>query len=87
MKTLLIALAAAAVALAASALIPRAMPPVQAQMNADGCTCSRPTLLGSGAERLSVYHCVCPGMMCVVTATAAASMPPSIQQNCTDVRR
>lgn len=83
MKKLLFALGAGALALAAVALFPRSAPQAQAQINADGCTCSRPTALGTGAERLAVYHCVCPGIQCVVTATAAtAAMPPNVAQHC-----
>jgi hypothetical protein len=56
---------------------------VSTQLNAEGCTCSRPTLLGSAREQLSVYYCACPGAQCVITATAAGtSVPPNLAQTC-----
>ncbi|HXF45123.1 MAG TPA: hypothetical protein VNK91_03290 [Burkholderiaceae bacterium] len=83
MNKLWIAACASAVALTAGALFAPSAPVAQAQINADGCTCSRPTALGTGADRLAVYHCVCPGIQCVVTATAATgAMPPNVAQHC-----
>jgi hypothetical protein len=70
---------------AALALWPRSEPKaeVNAEVNAEGCSCSRPTLLGSGKDQLSVYYCACPGVQCVLTATAAAtSVPPHLAQSC-----
>ena len=53
------------------------------QFNAEGCSCSRPTTVGSGREQLSLYYCACPGVQCVLTSTAAGgSAPPNIAQNC-----
>ena len=53
------------------------------QLNVEGCTCSRATNVGAGREQLSVYYCACPGMQCMVTATAAgSSAPPNVVQNC-----
>jgi hypothetical protein len=52
-------------------------------LNAEGCSCSRPTNLGAGREQLSIYYCACPGMQCMVTATAAGTAaPPNVVQNC-----
>lgn len=83
MKALWIGIGAAALVAAAIAWVPNAAPPAQAQVNAEGCSCSRPTALGQGSERLTVYYCTCPAIQCVVTATAATStMPPNVAQNC-----
>lgn len=50
---------------------------------AEGCTCSKPTSLVSGREGVTVWHCVCPGIQCVITATqGGASMPPNVAQHC-----
>jgi hypothetical protein len=70
----------AAVAATAFLLWPHAP---QAQINADGCTCSRATQLGAGREALAIYHCVCPGTQCVITATQAGTgVPPQVEQTC-----
>lgn len=88
MRKLWIGAGTLALACAASVAWMRNAPTAQAQVNVEGCSCTRPSVLASGAERLSVYHCVCPGMQCVITATAAtASAPPNLQQSCTEVRR
>jgi hypothetical protein len=56
---------------------------VTPQVNAEGCSCSRPTTVGSGREQLALYYCACPGVQCVLTATAAGSAaPPNVVQNC-----
>ena len=55
----------------------------RAQVNAEGCSCSRPTTIGSGREQLAVYYCACPAVQCVLTATTAGSAaPPNLVQNC-----
>jgi len=95
MNRVLVSCALAAVAVAAAGLLlwPRSNtnaqvnPRLSAQpgspINADGCSCSRPTTLGSGREQLSIYYCACPGMQCVLTATASSSAaPPNLAQDC-----
>ena len=95
MNRVLVSCALAAVVVAAAGLLlwPRSntnaqvSPALSSQFNADGCTCSRPTTLGSGREQLSVYYCACPGVQCVLTATASSSAaPPNLAQSCrTDI--
>lgn len=82
MRTLWIGTIAAALALAAALLWPKSE--VVAQVNADGCTCSRPTALAApGRAEAAVYYCVCPGMQCVITATApTATQPANVAQSC-----
>lgn len=81
-RAMVIALGAVLVAAASTLLLwPRSK--ANAQINADGCSCSRPVLAGTGREQLSVYYCVCPAMQCVVTATSAgATVPPNVVQSC-----
>jgi hypothetical protein len=78
-------IAAIAVGVAGLALWPRSVVNAQvpSSLNAEGCTCSRPTVLGAGRDQLSIYYCACPGMQCMVTATAAGgSGPANVVQNC-----
>jgi hypothetical protein len=82
MKTLWIGTIVAALALAGALLWPKSE--VVAQINADGCTCSRPTSLAvPGRADAAVFYCVCPGMQCVITATApTATQPANVAQSC-----
>lgn len=87
MKRVIVGWVVAAVAVGAAGLLLWPRSKVNAQvpssLNADGCTCSRPTVLGTGRDQLFVYYCACPGMQCMVTATAAGSgVPPNVVQNC-----
>jgi len=87
MKRVVVGLVIAGFTLGAGGLLlwPRSKVNAQVtpQLNADGCTCSRPTTLASGRELLSIYYCACPGMQCVVTATTAGSaVPPNVVQSC-----
>jgi len=87
MKRLIVGLMIAGVAVAAAGLLlwPRSKASAQAtpQINAEGCSCSRPTVVGAGREQLSLYYCACPGMQCMVATTAAGSaMPPNLVQSC-----
>jgi hypothetical protein len=74
----------AAVALAGFLLWPKSAVVAQVQVNADGCTCSRPTMLvGPGRSEAAVFHCVCPGTQCVITATQpTATQPANVAQSC-----
>jgi hypothetical protein len=78
------AAAGAAVAVgAALALLAVAPSKAQVSINADGCTCSRPTVNGMGRDQITTYHCVCPGTQCVITATQSTpTMPPNVVQTC-----
>ncbi len=83
MRKILVAGACAGVVVlgAALALWPKSQ--AGAQVNVDGCTCSRPTALsGAGRADLQVWHCVCPGMQCVITAAPAANAAPNLEQSC-----
>lgn len=82
MKTLWIGTIAAALVLAGALLWPKSE--VVAQVNAEGCTCSRPTtLVGPGRAEAAVFYCVCPGMQCVTTVTQPSStQSPNVAQNC-----
>lgn len=87
MKRLIVCSTLAAVVAGAAGLLlwPRSDTNAQVspQVNAEGCSCSRPTTIGSGREQLSLYYCACPGVQCVLTATAAGgAAPPNIVQNC-----
>jgi hypothetical protein len=91
MKRIMVGSMIAGLALGAAALLLWPHAKVNAQvgpvLNAEGCTCSRPTTLGSGRDQLSNYYCTCPAMQCVITATAAgATVPPNVVQNCRDSR-
>ena len=91
MKRIIIGWVSAGLVLGATGLLlwPRSKVSAQVtQLIAEGCTCSRPTALASGREQLSIYYCSCPGMQCMVTATAAGSaVPPNLVQSCrTDTR-
>jgi hypothetical protein len=58
-------------------------PQAVAQVNAESCTCSRPTALQSGARaEANVYFCVCPGMQCVVSVASAGASATGLQQSC-----
>jgi|SRR5882672_2637480 len=99
MNRVLVSSALAAVAVAAAGLLlwPRSNTNAQVNgqvgsqlsstINAEGCTCSRPTTLGNGREQLSIYYCACPGVQCVLTATTSSSAaPPNLAQSCrTDI--
>ena len=95
MNRVVVSLVMAGVAVTAGALLVLPHSKVNAQVsapqaapfNAEGCSCSRPTQVGSGREQLSIYYCACPAMQCMVTATAAGtSVPPNVEQSCrTDV--
>jgi hypothetical protein len=85
MKRVVVASTVAGLAIGVAGLLlwPRSEPSAQPQVNAEGCTCSRPTVAGSGREQLSLYYCACPGMQCMVTATTgSSSMPPNVVQSC-----
>jgi hypothetical protein len=87
MQRVIVGVVIAGLALGAAGLLlwPRSKVSAQvaSSVNAEGCTCSRPTALGAGREQLSIYYCTCPSMQCVVTATAAASAaPPNVVQSC-----
>lgn len=87
MKRMLVGSMLGALALGTAALLLWPHTKVSAQagpiLNADACTCSRPTTVGAGRDQLSIYYCACPGMQCVVTATAAGTAaPPNVVQNC-----
>ncbi|HTT13129.1 MAG TPA: hypothetical protein VMG60_19835 [Burkholderiaceae bacterium] len=87
MKRVIVGCVLAGFALGAAGLLlwPRSQASAQlpAQLNADECTCSRPTVLAAGREQISIYACACPSMQCVITATAAGTaVPPNIVQSC-----
>jgi hypothetical protein len=87
MKRVMVGLVIAGFALGAAGLLlwPRSKVSAQItpQLSAEGCSCSRPTVIGTGREQLSLYYCACPGMQCTVVATAAGSaLPPNITQVC-----
>lgn len=56
----------------------------QMSVDAQGCTCSRPAALAApGRAEAAVFYCVCPGMQCVITATApTATQPANVAQSC-----
>jgi hypothetical protein len=69
------------------ALWPKQQAQAQASalVNAEGCSCSRPTALGMGVRgEAFVFHCVCPGTQCVITVASAgtASGSPHVAQSC-----
>lgn len=82
MRSLWIATLAVGVAVAAALLWPKSE--AGAQINAEGCTCSRPTAItGPGRAEAAVFYCVCPGTQCVVTVTQpGAAQPPNVAQTC-----
>jgi hypothetical protein len=85
MKRVVVASTVVGLALGVAGLLlwPRSEPSAQPQVNGEGCTCSRPSVVGSGREQLSLYYCTCPGMQCMVTATASSSsVPPHVVQSC-----
>jgi len=84
MRSLWIVGAVAACAAAAILAWPKSAVVAQVPFSAEGCTCSRPTLLtGPGRVEAAVYHCVCPGAQCVITMTqATATMPANVAQSC-----
>lgn len=83
MNRILVSTTLAGFGIAAAALLLWPRSDTSAQVNAEGCTCSRATQVGSGREQLSLYYCACPAMQCVVTATAAgSSAPPNVVQSC-----
>lgn len=87
MKRLMVGLVIAGLTVGAAGLVlwPRSKASAQitTQVNAEGCSCSRPTVVGSGRDQLSIYYCACPGMQCTVTATAAGGgVPPNVVQSC-----
>lgn len=82
MQARLLSIGAAIAAFAAAAWLAWPHQAVKAQagaqagalVNASGCSCSPPTSLPDrNNPQLSVYHCVCPGMQCVITAAARPS--------------
>lgn len=56
----------------------------QVPVDAQGCTCSRPaSLVGPGRAEAALFYCVCPGMQCVISATApTATQPGNLAQSC-----
>lgn len=90
-STTMVALALGGVAVAAALLLwpkapagAQAGPPVGA-LQADGCTCSRPSTLALGGRgEVFVYHCVCPGTQCVIAAAPASSggVAAQLAQSC-----
>jgi hypothetical protein len=82
MKTLWIGTITVALGLAAALLWPKSE--AGAQINAEGCTCSRPSMLTvPGRPDAAVFYCVCPGMQCVITTTApTAAQPSNVAQSC-----
>jgi hypothetical protein len=87
MKRIVVGCVIAGLALGAAGLLlwPRSKANAQGttQINAEGCTCSRPTALASGRDQLAIYYCSCPSMQCVVTATVSGTAaPPNLVQSC-----
>ncbi|HEU0201072.1 MAG TPA: hypothetical protein VFR86_11620 [Burkholderiaceae bacterium] len=66
------------------AAIARSLDKAQApQLNTEGCSCSKPTVLAGARESVSVWHCVCPGITCVITAGQGGSgQVPNVAQHC-----